>query len=69
MSVFQVTHATSNLRLTINAANVVAVEQIPLSDCARITLVNEGTLDTKESYRSVRNYLKKALAPASKDAE
>lgn len=69
MSVFQVTHATSNLRLTINAANVVAVEQISLSDCARITLVNEGTLDTKETYRSVRNYLKKALAPASKDAE
>lgn len=69
MSVFQVTHATSDVRLTINAANVVAVEQIPLSDCARITFVNEGTLDTKETYRSVRNYLKKALAPASKDAE
>ena len=69
MAVFQVTHATSDLRLTINAANVVAVEQIPLSDCARITFVNEGTLDTKETYRSVRNYLKKALAPASKDAE
>lgn len=69
MSVFQVTHATSNLRLTINAANVVAVEQIPSSDGARITFVNEGTLDTKETYRSVRNYLKKSLAPASKDAE
>lgn len=69
MSVFQVTHATSDLRLTINAANVVAVEQIPSSDGARITFVNEGTLDTKETYRSVRNYLKKALAPASKDAE
>lgn len=69
MSVFQVTHATSNLRLTINAANVVAVGQIPSSDGARITFVNEGTLDTKETYRSVRNYLKKALAPASKDAE
>lgn len=69
MSVFQVTHVTSDVRLTINAANVVAVEQIPLSDCARITFVNEGTLDTKETYRSVRNYLKKALAPASKDAE
>lgn len=69
MSVFQVTHATSDVRLTINAANVVAVEQIPSSDGARITLVNEGTLVTKETYRSVRNYLKKALAPASKDAE
>lgn len=69
MSVFQVTHATSDVRLTINAANVVAVEQIPPSDRARITFVNEGTLDTKETYRSVRNYLKKALAPASKDAE
>lgn len=69
MSVFQVTHATSNVRLTVNAANVVAVEQIPSSDGARITFVNEGTLDTKETYRSVRNYLKKALAPASKDAE
>lgn len=69
MSVFQVTHATSDVRLTVNAANVVAVEQIPSSDGARITFVNEGTLDTKETYRSVRNYLKKALAPASKDAE
>lgn len=69
MSVFQVTHAISDVRLTINAANVVAVEQIPLSDGAHITLVNEGTLDTKETYRSVRNYLKKALAPTSKNAE
>ena len=69
MSVFQVTHATSNVRLTINAANVIAVQQIPQSDCARISFVNDGTLDTKETYRSVRNYLKKALAPASKDAE
>lgn len=69
MSVFQVTNATSDVRLTINAANVIAVQQIPLSDCARITFVNDDTLDTKETYRSVRNYLKKALAPASKDAE
>lgn len=69
MSVFQVTHATSDVRLTINAANVVAVEPIPSSGGARITFVNDGTLDTKETYRSVRNYLKKALAPASKDAE
>lgn len=69
MSVFQVTNATSDVRLTINAANVIAVQQIPSSDGARITFVNDGTLDTKESYRSVRNYLKKALAPASKDAE
>lgn len=69
MSVFQVTNATSDIRLTINAANVIAVQQIPSSDGAHITFVNDGTLDTKESYRSVRNYLKKALAPASKDAE
>lgn len=69
MSVFQVTHATSDVRVTINAANVVGVEQIPLSDCARITFINDSTMDTKETYRSVRNYLKKALAPASKDAE
>lgn len=69
MSVFQVTHATSDVRVTINAANVIAVEQIPLSDCACITFVNDSAMDTKETYRSVRNYLKKALAPASKDAE
>lgn len=69
MSVFQVTHATSDVRVTINAANVIAVEQIPLSDCAHITFVNDSAMDTKETYRSVRNYLKKALAPASKDAE
>lgn len=69
MSVFQVTHATSEVRLTINAANVIAVEQIPLSDCARIVFVNDSSINTKETYRSVRNYLKKALAPASKDSE
>ena len=69
MSVFQVTNATSNVRVTINAANVIAEESVPLSDCARITFVNDGAMETKETYRSVRNYLKKALAPASKDAE
>ena len=69
MSVFQVTNATSNVRVTINAANVIAVESVPLSDYARITFVNDGAMETKETYRSVRNYLKKALAPASKDAE
>lgn len=69
MSVFQVTNATSDVRVTINAANVIAVESIPLSDCARITTVNGSAMDTKETYRSVRNYLKKALASASKDAE
>lgn len=69
MSVFQVTNATSDVRLTINAANVIAVQHITSSGGARITFVNDGTLDTKETYRSVRNYLKKALAPASKDAE
>lgn len=69
MSVFQVTRATSEVRLTINAANVIAVEQIPLSDCARIIFVNDSAMDTKETYRSVRNYLKKALAPANKDVK
>ena len=69
MSVFQVTHAISGARLTINAANVVAVEQVPLSDSARIIFVSDCAIGTKETYRSVRNYLKKALAPASKDAE
>lgn len=69
MSVFQVTHATSEVRLTINAANVIAVEQIPLSDCARIVFVNDSAMDTKETYRSVRGYLKKALAAASKDSK
>ena len=69
MSVFQVTNATSDVRLTINAANVIAVQQIPSSDGARITFVNDSTMDTKETYRSVRNYLKKALATASKDVE
>lgn len=69
MSVFQVTNATSDVRLTINAVNVIAVQQIPSSDCARIVFVNDSSIDTKETYRSVRNYLKKALAPASKDAE
>lgn len=69
MSVFQVTHAITEVRLTINAANVVAVEQNPLSDSAHIIFVNDSTISTKETYRSVRNYLKKALAPASKDSE
>lgn len=69
MSVFQVTHATSDVRLTINAANVIAVEQIPQSDHARVIFVDNNYIETKETYRSVRNYLKKALTPASKDAE
>lgn len=69
MSVFQVTHATSDVRVTINAANVVGVEQIPLSDHARVIFVDNNYIETKETYRSVRNYLKKALTPASKDSE
>lgn len=67
MSVFQVTPVGSTVRKTIVATNVIDVDET--SVCAVIHLIDGRTVPVKESYRSVRGYLKKALAPASKDAE
>ena len=67
MSVFQVTPVDSTQRKTIVATNVVDVDETPAG--AVIHLIDGRTVPVKESYRSVRGYLKKALAPASKDAE
>ena len=67
MSVFQVTHVGSTVRKTIVATNVVDVDETSVG--AVIHLIDGRTVPVKESYRSVRGYLKKALAPASKDAE
>ena len=67
MSVFQVTPVDNTQRKTIVATNVVDVDETPAG--AVIHLIDGRTVTVKESYRSVRNYLKKALAPASKDAE
>ncbi len=67
MSVFQVTPVGSTVRKTIVATNVVDVDETSVG--AVIHLIDGRTMPVKESYRSVRGYLKKALAPASKDAE
>lgn len=67
MSVFQVTPVGSTVRKTIVATNVVDVDETSVG--AVIHLIDGRTVPVKESYRSVRGYLKKALAPASKDAE
>lgn len=67
MSVFQVTPTDSTMRKTIVATNVVDVDETPAG--AVIHLIDGRSVSVKESYRSVRGYLKKALAPASKDAE
>ena len=67
MSVFQVTPTDSTMRKTIVATNVVDVDETSVG--AVIHLIDGRTVPVKESYRSVRGYLKKALAPASKDAE
>lgn len=65
MSVFQVTRLDNNVRLTINAATVASVAEVDEGSHAQITFVSDETFITVESYRSVRGYLKKALAPAS----
>lgn len=67
MSVFQVTPVGSTVRKTIVATNVVDVDETSVG--AVIHLIDGRTVPVKESYRSVRGYLKKAIAPASKDAE
>lgn len=68
MSVFQVTQENTGIRLTLNANQVIAVQELTAGNSA-ITTVGGDVVITKETYRSVRNYLKKALAPASKDVE
>lgn len=65
MSVFQVTRLDNKVRLTINAANVASVAEVDDGSRAQITFVSNEHFTTEESYRSVRGYLKKALAPAS----
>ncbi len=67
MSVFQVTPVGSTVRKTIVASNVVDVDETSVG--AVIHLIDGRTVPVKESYRSVRGYLKKAIAPASKDSE
>ena len=66
MSVFQVTPTDSTMRKTIVATNVVDVDETPAG--AVIHLIDGRTVSVKESYRSVRGYIRKALTAAS-DAE
>ena len=66
MSVFQVTPTDSTMRKTIVATNVVDVDETPAG--AVIHLIDGRTVTGKESYRSVRGYVRKALAAVS-DAE
>lgn len=66
MSVFQVTPVDSTMRKTIVATNVVDVDETPAG--AVIHLIDGRTVIVKESYRSVRGYVRKALTAVS-DAE
>lgn len=66
MSVFQVTPTGSTMRKTIVATNVVDVDETPAG--AVIHLIDGRTVTVKESYRSVRGYVRKALTAVS-DAE
>ena len=66
MSVFQVTPVDSTMRKTIVATNVVDVDETPTG--AVIHLIDGRTVTVKESYRSVRGYVRKALTAVS-DAE
>lgn len=65
MSVFQVTRLDNKTRLTVNAAHVATVAELDDGSHAQITFISNEHFTTEESYRSVRGYLKKALAPAS----
>lgn len=66
MSVFQVTPTDSTMRKTIVATNVVDVDETPAG--AVIHLIDGRSVSVKESYRSVRGYIRKATTAAS-DAE
>lgn len=66
MSVFQVTPVDSTQRKTIVATNVVGVDETPAG--AVIHQIDGRTVTVKESYRSVRGYVRKALTAVS-DAE
>lgn len=60
MSAFQVTPVDSTQRKTIVASNVVDVDETPAGTV--IHLIDGRTVAVKESYRSVRGYIRKALA-------
>lgn len=63
MSVFQVTPTDSTMRKTIVATNVVDVDETSVG--AVIHLIDGRSVSVKESYRSVRGYVRKALTTAS----
>ena len=63
MSVFQVTPVDSTMRKTIVATNVVDVDETPAG--AVIRLIDGRYVSVKESYRSVRGYVRKALTTVS----
>lgn len=63
MSVFQVTPVDSTMRKTIVATNVVDVDETPAG--AVIRLIDGRSVSVKESYRSVRGYVRKALTTVS----
>ena len=67
MSLFKVT-SPSGVRIDVNANHVVAV--IDNGENQATTLVTvKDIYDVKESGRSVRGYVKKALAPVAAAAE
>lgn len=66
--VFEVTEASGGVKHSLVAAHVVAVIDNG-ADGAIITLAFGGSLNVKESYRSVRGYMKKGLAVTGEAAD
>lgn len=67
--IFEVTNRLDNSKQSINAASVAMI--IDKGDLGADICMNFGAaIEVKESYRSVRGYVKKGLAPvADKEAE
>ncbi|ANJ65171.1 hypothetical protein FROZEN_41 [Erwinia phage vB_EamP_Frozen] len=63
MSLIKLTVANSGLRLEVNAKHVVFIRDNGESTNTTVGLSTGESVDVKESGRSVRGYVKKALAP------
>ena len=68
MSLIKLTLSTTNLRIDVAAAHVVSVSEQPNTK-TRIALSTGEVIEVNESGRSVRGYVKKALAGFTKANE
>lgn len=69
MSLIKLTVAHSGLRLEVNAKHVVFIRDNGESTDTTVGLSTGESIDVKESGRSVRGYVKKALAPVAAAAK